>query len=171
VRAGDWRRYGTAALLLTLTACGAEAPLRPAPGLPPGEDVAVRDVVDGDTVVVDGGRTVRLLGVDTPETVHPERAVECYGPEASAYLAGLVPAGTAVRLVAGAEPRDRYGRTLAWVHRAGDGLFVNAALVRDGYARPLSVPPNDRFTGELESLAARARAAGSGLWGACEEDE
>lgn len=173
MRLDGWRGSGFAGLVsalaacVTLAGCGQGEPPRPAPGLPPGQDVRVREVVDGDTVVVDGGRTVRLLGVDSPETVHPEREVECYGPEASAYLAGLVPPGTRVRLVAGDEPRDRYGRALAWVHRAADGLFVNAALVRDGYARPLSVPPNDRFAGEMDLLAAGARDAGSGLWGAC----
>lgn len=171
MRPGWWRRARLALLTLAvvLGGCGREEPVVPAAGLPPGEDVRVREVVDGDTVVVDGGRTVRLLGVDSPETVHPDRGVECYGPEAAEYLAGLVPPGTAVRLVTGAEPLDRYGRVLAWLHRAADGLFVNAALVRDGYARPLAIPPNGRFATEVEALAAQARAAGSGMWGACED--
>lgn len=145
----------------------ARPPVRVADGLPPGHDVTVREVVDGDTIVVDGGRTVRLIGVDTPETVDPSRAVECFGPEASAYTARLLPPGTVVRLVGDAEPRDAYQRTLAYVHRTGDGLFVNAALVRDGYAQPLSIPPNDTFASGLAILAREARVAGRGLWGAC----
>lgn len=168
-----WRGVlAVAAVVVALAGCGGDADEPPprqtvADGLPPGDDVTVREVVDGDTIVVDGGRTVRLIGVDTPETRDPSTAVECFGPEASAYTADLLPPGTLVRLVGDTEPRDAYERTLAYVHRAVDGLFVNAALVRDGYAEPLSIPPNDAFAEGLDVLAAEARAAGWGLWDAC----
>jgi len=135
--------------------------------LPDGRDVVVRDVVDGDTVVVGDGERVRMIGIDTPETKHPSKPVQCYGREASKQTARLLPKGTRVRLVADVEPADRYGRTLAYVVRARDGLFVNAALARDGYALPLSIPPNVAHADEIRRLAAEARQAGRGLWGAC----
>jgi micrococcal nuclease len=68
----------------------------------------------------------------------------------------------------GAEPRDRYGRLLAYVYRRRDGAFVNAALVRDGFARTLTIPPNTAHVEELSRLESAARAAGRGLWSACE---
>ena len=126
-------------------------------------------VVDGDTILVSLGareERVRYIGVDTPETVKPGAPVECFGKKASARNKELV-AGRRVRLVRDAEERDRYGRLLAYVYRADDGVFVNAALVRDGYAEPLTIPPNVAHAGELASLARAARHAGRGLWNAC----
>lgn len=126
-------------------------------------------VVDGDTILValDGREErVRYIGVDTPETVKPGAPVECFGKRASARNAALV-AGRRVRLVRDAEARDRYGRLLAYVYRADDGLFVNAALVRDGYAEPLTIRPNTAHAGEFAALARAAQAAGRGLWNAC----
>jgi micrococcal nuclease len=72
-----------------------------------------------------------------------------------------------VRLRFDVERRDRYGRLLAYVYRADDGTFVNAALVRDGYARPLTVPPNVRYADRFVQLAREARRAERGLWRAC----
>lgn len=134
-----------------------------------GERTVVTRVVDGDTVDTGVGR-VRLIGIDTPETVHPERGVECFGREASAFAARLMPPGTAVRLRYDAERRDRYGRLLAYVYRADDGLFVNAELVEQGYAQVSTVPPNVAHADELVMLARDARDAGRGLWSACSED-
>jgi micrococcal nuclease len=126
-------------------------------------------VVDGDTILValDGRRErVRYIGVDTPETVKPDTPVQCFGQRASAYNHALLD-GRSVRLVGDAEARDRYGRLLAYVYRAGDGLFVNAALVRGGYATTLTIPPNVAHADELAALAGEARRAGRGLWSAC----
>ena len=126
-------------------------------------------VVDGDTVEVRiGGReeTVRLIGIDTPETVDPRSPVECFGEEASDRAKALLPVGTEVRLVADVEPRDRYDRLLAYVYR-DDGTFVNLALVEDGYASVLTYPPNVAHASEFTAAAARAREGGRGLWGAC----
>ena len=125
--------------------------------------------VDGDTIVVAvGGREerVRYIGVDTPETVKPGTQVQCFGKRASAYNHALVD-GRTVRLVGDAEARDRYGRLLAYVYRADDGLFVNAALVRGGYATTLTIAPNVAHASELAALAAEARRAGRGLWSTC----
>jgi micrococcal nuclease len=126
-------------------------------------------VVDGDTihVQVDGREeTVRYIGVDTPESVKPGAPVQCFATRASAFNARLV-AGEHVRLVPDAEARDRYGRLLAYVYRARDGLFVNAALVRRGYAVALTIPPNVAHADELRGLAAAARRKGRGLWSSC----
>jgi micrococcal nuclease len=164
---------GALALALALVLTGCAGVVRDdgavAGDLPPGRDAVVRDVVDGDTLVVDDGERVRMLGIDTPETKHPSKPVQCFGREASRQTARLLPRGTRVRLVADVEPTDQYGRTLAYVVRARDGLFVNAALARDGFALPLSVPPNVTHAEEIRALAADARRAGRGLWGACDD--
>jgi micrococcal nuclease len=143
---------------------------RPSDG-PPGSGRVVR-VVDGDTVVValaggGAGGPVRLIGIDTPETVAPNRPVECYGPEASARLKHLLPPGTAVRLWRDVEPRDRYGRLLAYVQRRRDALFVNADQVTAGAAIAKAFPPNTALRADLEAAEAGARAGGRGLWGQC----
>ena len=85
----------------------------------------------------------------------------------SARTKELVPPGTEVRLVRDAEARDRYGRLLAYVHRRRDDLFVNLALARDGFAAPLSIPPNVAHRDDFVEAAAEAREAGRGLWGRC----
>ena len=159
--------------LFLLTACGArEAEPGPAMGpatdlLPSGIDVVVRQVVDGDTLEVTGGERVRLIGIDTPETKAPDRPVGCFGQEASRFTATVVPKGTAVRLVGDAEQRDRYGRLLAYVYRRADGLFLNAELLRRGFAQLLTIPPNIAHTDEFAALARQAREGSQGLWAAC----
>jgi micrococcal nuclease len=127
-------------------------------------------VVDGDTVLATlAGRQerVRYIGVDTPESVKPGVPVQCYAKPASHANQQMVQ-GRDVTLVVGAEPRDRYGRLLAYVYRRPDRLFVNAELVRRGYARQLTIAPNDRFARRFGSLVQKARQAGRGLWSACE---
>jgi micrococcal nuclease len=135
----------------------------------------VTHVVDGDTIDVRlaGGEreTVRYIGIDTPETVKPDTPVQCGGPRAHAVNERLVGDRT-VTLRFDEEARDVYGRLLAYVYVAGAGhggrpLFVNAELARRGLARTLTIPPNDAFAELFARLAARAGAAGRGLWGAC----
>jgi micrococcal nuclease len=129
----------------------------------------VERVVDGDTIVVSapgGSERVRYIGIDTPESVAPGRPVECYGPQASAANRRLV-AGREVRVVPGAEERDRYGRLLAYVYTDGGRNFVNARLVRSGAADTLEIEPNTRYAGELAALRRQAQAEGAGMWGAC----
>lgn len=123
--------------------------------------------VDGDTIeVAAAGRRedVRLIGVDTPETVKPGTPVQCFGPRAHAFTRRLL-TGRRVRLLVGVEPRDVYGRLLAYVHLGR--RFVNAILVRRGLARTLTIAPNDRFAPLFHRLALRAARAGRGLWGEC----
>jgi micrococcal nuclease len=129
----------------------------------------VTRVVDGDTVkvTVDGRPdTVRYIGIDTPESVKPNTPVQCFAKAASHFNERLVD-GQRVRLRYDAERRDRYGRLLAYVYRARDGLFVNAELVRRGYAVTLTIPPNVAHADEFAGLARRARELGRGLWRAC----
>jgi micrococcal nuclease len=140
---------------------------------PPGADSSagvpafVTRVVDGDTIEVRlRGREqdVRYIGVDTPESVAPGEPVQCFGPRASDLNRRLVE-GRRVRLVFDAERRDVYGRLLAYVyvgHR-----FVNATLVRLGFARTLTIAPNDTFAALFRRLERQAGRAGLGLWGAC----
>jgi micrococcal nuclease len=126
-------------------------------------------VVDGDTVRVALGRgreTVRYIGMDTPETKKPGTPVQCFGRAAAKRNARLV-GGRQVTLTFDRERRDRYGRLLAYVRREPDGLWINGALVAEGYARTLAIPPNTARAGRLARLQAQARAARRGLWGAC----
>jgi micrococcal nuclease len=152
-----------------LLSCG-EAPERDSPGERSGRlEGRVTKIVDGDTIHVQvGGRRekVRYIGVDTPETHKPGTPVQCYGRSASAFNARLV-AERRVELRTDAETRDRYGRLLAYVYRRPDGMFVNAELVRRGFATILTIPPNVAHAQEFLRLQRAARQAGRGLWGAC----
>ncbi len=137
--------------------------------LPAGQGALVERIVDGDTIKVrlDGAtETVRYIGVDTPETKKPGTPVQCYGKKASHENERLLD-GERVLLTPGVEPRDRYGRLLAYVRRERDGLFVNEALVRGGFAKTLTIKPNDRYALRFASLEAGARASRTGLWGTC----
>jgi micrococcal nuclease len=136
----------------------------------PSGDGVIVSVADGDTVEVRmNGRSekIRLIGVDTPETVHPTKPVGCYGPEASAFTKQLLPPGTKVHVVRDAEARDYYNRLLAYVYRSSDNYFVNLELVRLGYGTPLNIEPNSAHHPEFVDAAFAARQAQRGLWGAC----
>ncbi len=134
----------------------------------------VSDVVDGDTVkvVVRGFETpVRLLGIDTPETRDPRKPVQCFGPQASARTARLLPVGRRVRLVTDPtqDERDRYARLLAYVYtpgKSGPRGSVNFTLVATGHAK-VYVYGGERFTHAVPFFRAqhRARKVRNGLWG------
>ena len=124
-------------------------------------------VIDGDTIearIGDAVEDVRLIGVDTPETVKPGTPVQCFGERASHFTKRRL-SGRRVRLVVGVERRDVYGRLLAYVYLGA--RFYNPILVRRGLARTLTIPPNDRFAPRLRRLELAAGRAGRGLWGAC----
>jgi micrococcal nuclease len=130
----------------------------------------VVQVLDGDTVVVqrDGApETIRLLGVDTPETHHPRKPVQCYGPEASAYTVSRL-FGQLVRLEDDVERHDIYGRRLAYVYLHGANF--EEELLRKGYARLLVIEPNHAHARDMLDDELNARARRVGLWGACEPD-
>jgi micrococcal nuclease len=155
-------------LLVALAVSGCSAQAAPTTG-----EATVRAVIDGDTIEVDYGphrETVRLLGIDTPETKHPDKPVECFGPEAAALLGSLLPAGSVVQLARDVEARDRFGRLLAFVTRAHDGLDVQGALVDAGAADVLSIAPNRARHLELARRRDAARTAGAGQWGACKDE-
>ncbi|MDP9428692.1 MAG: thermonuclease family protein, partial [Actinomycetota bacterium] len=127
----------------------------------------VVEVVDGDTIDVDyDGAThrVRLLNVDTPESVDPEEPVECLGPEASDWLEQRLPVGTEVRLEWDQDTRDNYGRELAAVFVGSD--LVNAEITRAGLGVPMSVAPNTEYLPPVQAAHAEARNAGRGLYAA-----
>jgi micrococcal nuclease len=119
-------------------------------------------VTDGDTVVLERLGRTRLIGIDTPE-VHPVE--ECFGRAAADRMAQLVPPGTRVRYAFDRERRDRYGRALVFLFK-GDAQ-INAALVREGYALPLRVPPNTSEAERFDRLARDARRHDRGLWSRC----
>ncbi len=124
-------------------------------------------VVDGDTIhVAIAGKpyTLRYIGVDTPETVHPEQPVEWMGPEASAANKELV-MGETVWLEKDISETDRYGRLLRYVFLE-DGTFVNAELVRRGFAQVVTYPPDVKYHDLFLAMQQEAREAGRGLWGA-----
>jgi len=127
----------------------------------------VSRVVDGDTIEVEIGGAeddVRLIGVDTPESVKPGEPVQCFGLEASEFTKDLLE-GEDVRLEFDRERRDVYDRLLAYVYLRD--LFVNAELVSEGYARTLEIEPNTAHAEQLARLEQQAGAAGRGLWGSC----
>lgn len=127
--------------------------------------VRVAMVVDGDTIEIEGGARVRYIGVNTPETVHPTKPVECFGKEASDFNKRLLEGGY-VRLVRDISDTDKYGRLLRYVYLP-DGTFVNLKLVADGYAYADTYPPDVAHAKEFVAAQSAARAASIGLWGSC----
>lgn len=136
----------------------------------PASPPLVVEIIDGDTIVVDfpghESEQVRLLGIDTPETVDPTRPVQCFGAEATAHLAALIPPGSAIYLERDLESRDRFGRVLAYVFRE-DGMFINAELLRNGFADLSIYEPNSAYAVDLRSALLTAQTQGHGLWSAC----
>lgn len=127
---------------------------------------AVVRVVDGDTVILRmRGRPhrVRLIGVDAPETwLHHD----CFGTDATRALRRLVPPGSLVHAVADTEPHDRYGRLLLYLWTPS-GVFVNATLIRHGFARTMVIPPNNSRATALREAERTARQTQAGIWRAC----
>ncbi len=135
----------------------------------PSDVATVIKAIDGDTVVLrlQGAiETVRLIGVDTPETVHPTKPVECFGPEASAFTHSVLKPKSRVRVQRDLEARDRYQRLLVYLYLT-DGTFVNQELLRLGFARAMSIAPNTAFTNQFASIETAARENQIGLWLKC----
>lgn len=124
----------------------------------------VSSVVDGDTIVLVGGKRVRYIGVDTPETKHPKKSVECFGKEASARNAELV-LGKTVRLEKDVSETDRYGRLLRYVWV--DDRMINEQLVAEGFAFARSYPPDIAKQKIFAESEKKAQTTGVGLWSAC----
>ncbi len=156
-----------------------DARVRALTGLPEGDSpcqepqlVRVLEAVDGDTFHAlpegdDWYFRVRMIGVDTPEIAHDDPA-ECYGNEAWDYTVETLE-GKLVWLTFDAECLDDYDRTLAYVFRDSDEAgFFNRSLVRNGYATPLTIEPNDTYAELFQADARDARDEGAGLWAACD---
>lgn len=122
----------------------------------------VARVIDGDTLVLENGETVRLIGVDAPEIGKNGRPGQPYSEQAKAFVRRLAE-GKAVRLERDAQERDRYGRLLAYVYLP-DGTMLNERLLAEGYALKMTIPPNVRYAERLMAAERRARDEGRGLW-------
>jgi micrococcal nuclease len=148
-------------------------------GVPPdAEPARVAAHVDGDTVHLRGDRSsrllepgedtsVRLLEIDTPESVDPDRPVQCFAHAASRALQRLIPRGSTVWVAPDQELLDPYGRTLLYLWTP-DGMFVNEEMVSQGLARAVLFEPNDEHIRVLRRAEASARANDAGLWHACD---
>jgi micrococcal nuclease len=139
------------------------------------EPAALISVSDGDTIRVDiGGQveTLRLILIDTPETRDPNNPPECYGAEATAFLEGLLPRGSALYLETDVSERDRFGRLLryVWLDRGDEVYLVNEAMVRSGFAAQSTFPPDVKYEERIQAAARFAREHGYGLWSDCETD-
>ncbi len=158
-------------LALVLALAATTFPFWPFPALAETLRGTVVTVIDGDTVdvLIDGGRLekVRYLLIDTPETHHPKRGVEEFGLEAALANRALV-LGKRVRLETDVQTRDRYGRLLAtvWIDLPKETFMVNERLVGEGFALPLTLPPNVRYADRIHAALLRARNGGKGFWGA-----
>ena len=143
------RTWLLAIILLLLPLCGCASPP---------DTAMVIQVIDGDTITIEGGYRVRYIGIDTPET-HPE--LEAFGMEAWQANRWLVE-GKEVRLERDVSETDKYGRLLRYVYV--DDIFVNAELVRQGLARAKAYPPDIKYQDYLEQMETEARLAGRGIW-------
>ncbi len=151
----------------------------------------VARVIDGDTIELPNGQYVRYIGMDTPETVDPREPAQCFGEEAAQRNRELVE-GKDIRLEKDVEDKDTYGRLLRYVFvgdpstrfprpepfggepqdeplgtKAGQDIFVNLELVREGYARAYTVPPNVKYQDEFLAAEREAREEKRGLWSKC----
>ncbi len=166
---------GFCVVMLVWCVCEFQNSIEKEVSIDPSHYYPVSRVVDGDTfkVTMDDGKsagheiTVRLLGINTPETVDPRKSVQCFGHEASDEAKALL-AGRSVRLEFNPdrERRDKYGRYLLYVYR-DDGLFVNEFLVREGFAREYTVGKPYSLQASFRKAQNEAEAAQKGLWAAC----
>lgn len=135
----------------------------------------VVEVVDGDTIKLDSGKTVRYIGIDTPETKHPQKGVECFGKEASEKNKQLVD-GREILLQKDVSETDRYDRLLRYVYLPNptnanqEAIFINRYLVEEGYAHAITYPPDVRFRDEFRRLEQEAREKNKGLWNKCDNE-
>lgn len=124
-------------------------------------------VIDGDTITLENGEVVRYIGIDTPETTHPSKPVQCFGKEASEKNKELVE-GKMVRIEKDVSERDKYNRLLRYVW-VGD-IFINDYLVREGYAYASTYPPDVKYSDQFLKAQQEAREKKKGLWAGCKEE-
>lgn len=134
-----------------------------------GERVRVTKVIDGDTIEIEGGLKVRYIGVDTPETVDPRRPVQCFGKEAANKNRELVE-GEVIILEKDVSDTDKFGRLLRYIYLPLEDrklLFINDYLIREGFAKASSFPPDIKYQEQFLQAEQEARNQGRGLWGRC----
>ena len=162
-------RFSSQTAMLAALAAERDAARAARASVPAPQVRTVTRVVDGDTLVLDGGERVRLIGVDTPETVHPRKPVQCFGTDASKFTKRLAQ-GQTVRLEfdqanAHVLHRDKYQRTLAYVYLS-DGRLINREIILQGYGHAYTHYPF-RYLEKFRAAEREARRNGRGLWGAC----
>lgn len=132
--------------------------------MPVFENALVTRVVDGDTIELENGQKVRLIGINTPETKDPNKEIECFGDEASAKTSELLLNKT-VLLEKDVSETDRYGRLLRYIYL--DEIMINEQLVKNGYALASSYPPDVKYQEKLKQAEIFARKNNLGLWEKC----
>jgi micrococcal nuclease len=138
-------------------------------------DILVTRVIDGDTLQLESGERLRLIGIDTPEmhesnklyadsrrTKKDINTIKLLGRKAYEFTRNLVE-GKRVSLEFDVEKYDRYNRLLAYVYLK-DGTFLNAKIIEEGFAQPLTIPPNVKYAQTLLKLYQQARLQQKGLW-------
>ena len=147
---------------LFLTACGGNGTTTGGFDASKYEKAVVKRVVDGDTLLLANDKRVRLIGVNTPETVKPNSPVEAYGKEASEYTKKML-TGKTVYLEKDAGDTDKYGRLLRYVYTE-DGKMFNEVLVQEGYAQVMTIQPNVKYQERFVQAQRQAREGKKGLW-------
>ena len=132
-----------------------------------GDTLHVVALANGTALAVGVDTTVRLLEIDTPESVDPNSPEQCFAERASKRLAQLLPVGSHAWVLPDQDLLDPYDRTLLYMW-SDSGTFVNLTMVEEGQAQAVLYEPNDRFIGEMRAAERRARNAAVGLWGACD---
>lgn len=135
------------------------------------QTVLVTKVIDGDTIEIETGERVRFIGVDTPETVHPKKSVQCFGKEASNKTKGLLE-GKIVYLEKDISHTDRYDRLLRYIYLPNpdapqEVIFVNEYLIEQGYGRVITYPPDVKYHPQLLEAQKKAQEEKRGLWDRC----
>lgn len=134
-----------------------------------GEKVLVTKVIDGDTIEIESGQKIRFVGIDTPETVDPRRPVGCFGKEASNEVKKLL-TGKEIIMQKDISDTDKYNRLLRYIYLPLENeqtLFVNDYLVREGFAKVYTYPPDVKFNEQFLEAERQARQNQRGLWKSC----
>ncbi len=171
--------------LLILSACNREIPILVNDWCADERGATVLEIIDGDTIKVDQGETLRLLGIDAPEIYYEgssectsqESPACCNGVEAEDWLKDLLPVGTGVRLSFDLECEDTYARTLAYVwlpstqDTGGAEVFINEQAIDAGMSRlfdeDIGSALDIRYYERFQAAQTDAQGRGAGLWGAC----
>lgn len=131
----------------------------------------VKKVIDGDTIVIESGETVRYIGVDTPETVHPKKAIQCFGKNAAIQNKILVDKKI-IYLEKDISDKDRYGRLLRYIYLPNPNsktevIFINEYLIEQGFGQIITYPPDVKYHNKFTDAQKIAQKEKRGLWQKC----